>query len=304
MVDALNDWVLSVQGQEAGRRAALILALVSAAAHAAFGALQKGKAVDPWLIRGAIDVWYFLIGLVLALFVFPWPEPIIWPILVGVFAIHSVYKLLLAGAYARGAFTVVYPVVRGISPLATVVFAGFVFGESFRGGQWGGVALLSVSIMALAALNLRRATIDRATLQMALLLAVATGVFTAIYTTYDAYGIRLAEHAFTFLVWFFVVDGFLFPIISFRLWRRMEARPPLAPMLKRGFIGAIIAFVSFGSVMMATRLDKVGEAAALRETSVVFAAFFGWVFLKEEVGPLRAGLMALIAVGAALVEFG
>jgi drug/metabolite transporter (DMT)-like permease len=55
---------------------------------------------------------------------------------------------------------------------------------------------------------------------------------------------------------------------------------------------------------LATRLDKVGEAAVLRETSVVFAAFIGWIFLKEIVGPRRIGLMALIALGAVIVEMG
>ena len=30
--------------------------------------------------------------------------------------------------------------------------------------------------------------------------------------------------------------------------------------------------------MLATRLDKVGEAAVLRETSIVFAAIIGWLF--------------------------
>ena len=37
--------------------------------------------------------------------------------------------------------------------------------------------------------------------------------------------------------------------------------------MMRGFAGGLIAFLSFGSIMMATRLDKVGEAAVLRETS-------------------------------------
>jgi drug/metabolite transporter (DMT)-like permease len=37
--------------------------------------------------------------------------------------------------------------------------------------------------------------------------------------------------------------------------------------------------------MLATRIDQVGEAAVLRETSTVFAALIGWLFLKEHVGP-------------------
>ena len=300
----LAEWVISIEGTEAGATLALILALTSAMAHAAFGALQKWRAADPWLIRGAIDIWYFAITLPVALFVFPLPKMELVPVLIGVFAIHTIYKTLLAGAYQRGAFTVVYPVVRGTSPLATVIFAGLVFAETFRPGQWGGVLLLSLSIMALAAFNLRRISLQRDTLAKALLLALATGICTAGYTTYDAWGIRLAENPFSFLVWFFVVDGFLFPIIALVRRARMVNPPPVAPLLKRGFVGAIIALVSFGCVMMATRLDKVGEAAALRETSVIFAAIFGWIVLKEEVGWLRAGLMALIGLGAVLVEFG
>jgi drug/metabolite transporter (DMT)-like permease len=54
--------------------------------------------------------------------------------------------------------------------------------------------------------------------------------------------------------------------------------------------------------MLATRLDKVGEAAVLRETSTVFAALIGWLMLGERVGPQRLALMALIAAGAVVVE--
>jgi len=56
--------------------------------------------------------------------------------------------------------------------------------------------------------------------------------------------------------------------------------------------------------MLATRLDKVGEAAVLRETSTVFAALIGWLMLGEKVGPRRLALMTLIAGGAVIVEFG
>ena len=87
-------------------------------------------------------------------------------------------------------------------------------------------------------------------------------------------------------------------------WRRMPDRPDMWPLLQRGFVGAITAFLSFGSIMLATRLDKVGEAAILRETSVVFAAIIGWLVLRETVGPRRIALMALIALGAIIVEIG
>ena len=129
----------------------------------------------------------------------------------------------------------------------------------------------------------------------------STGAFVALYTTYDAYGIRATADPFTFLAWFFIIDGIFMPIYTHRRWRRLPSSA-LAPLLKRGVLGAVVALASFGSIMMATRLDKVGEAAVLRETSTVFAALIGWVVLNERVGPRRLMLMALIAAGAVIVE--
>ena len=36
----------------------------------------------------------------------------------------------------------------------------------------------------------------------------------------------------------------------------MEVRPAIAPLLRRGVVGPSVAFASFGSVVLATRLDK------------------------------------------------
>ncbi len=300
----MMDWIASIEGTETGRHVAMLLALTSALAHALFGALQKGRH-DPWLTRGAIDISYGVMALPIALFVFPLPDAQLWGVMVGVFVIHALYKYLMAMAYTRGAYTAVYPVVRGCGPIFTVLGAGIVFGETFSGVQWAGTALLSAAILGLALYNLRGETVDRATLLSALGFAVMTGAIVSLYTVYDAWGIRLAENAFTFLAWFFVVDGLLlFPWIALRRWRRMADPPAPGPLMARGVLGGLIAFVSFSPVMLATRLDSVGEAAVLRETSPVFAAAIGWIFLRETVGPVRAGLMALIAAGAVIVELG
>ena len=297
----MSDWLISLEGTADGKQLALILALSAAFLHAVFGALQKGRH-DPWLTRGAIDFSYCWIAAPFAFFVVPWPEPHMWPIFAGAFVIHMIYKLLQAWAYTKGAYTVVYPVVRGTGPLFTVFCAYLIFGETFNGGQWLGVAVLLLGIFGLAGYNLWKITVDRDTLAPALGLAVLTGLFVALYTTYDAFGIRATADPFTFLAWFFFIDGLAFPLISVWHYKRLETPPDLGPLMGRGVVGAFVAFASFGSIMMATRLDKVGEAAILRETSTVFAAFIGWIFLKETVGPRRIALMALIAAGAVIVE--
>ncbi|HHC29153.1 MAG TPA: multidrug transporter, partial [Rhodobacterales bacterium] len=269
--------------------------------HALFGALQKGRH-DPWLSRGAIDLSYGLMAAPVALFVVPWPDPALIPFFGLVWLIHVGYKLAQAQTYTLGSYTVVYPVVRGTGPLFTVIGAGLLFGERFTPLQWLGVATLLAGIYGLALYNLAHWQFGRDKLKPALAMAVLTGGFVALYTTIDAWGIRATPDPFTFLAWFFMIDGLLFPLIAARRWWGMAQRPALAPLALRGISGAIIAFLSFGSIMLATRLDQVGQAAVLRETSTVFAALIGWLLLGERSGGRPIALMGLIALGAVIVE--
>lgn len=299
----LSEWIVSLSGTAEGARLAAGLALMSAFAHAVFGALQKGRH-DPWLTRGAIDGWLVVISAPVALFLVPWPSSEIAVLLAGALVIHFLYKLTMALAYERAAYTVVYPVVRGTGPIVTVIAASLIFQESFTGLQWLGVLCLSGGILMIAVLNLRQETLDPLALRLGLMWAILGGVLVAIYTIFDAYSIRQSPDPFTFLAWFFFITALDFPIIGWWRYRRMDAPPDLGPLLFRGFAGAVIAWISFGGVMLATRLDKVGEAAVLRETSTVFAALIGWLVLREKVGITRIFLMALVALGAVIVEMG
>src|SRR5690606_7069042 len=237
-----------------------------------------------------------------AFWLVPWPEPHMWPIFLGAVLIHVFYKVAQAMTYVRGDYTAVYPVVRGTAPLFAVAAAGIVFGEHFSPGQWLGLSVLLAGIFGLAAYNMTHASTGARAMLPGLGLAVLTGGTVALYTTYDAYGIRATADPFTFLAWFFLLDGLLMP--AYMLLR--GPRPPsseLWPLARRGLIGAITAYASFGSIMVATRLDSVGEAAVLRETSTVFAALIGWLVLGDRVGPRRLGLMAMIAAGAVMVKW-
>ncbi|WP_421701318.1 EamA family transporter [Aliiroseovarius sp.] len=299
----MSDWITSLEGTPAGHDLALGLALMAAFLHALFGALQKGRH-DPWLTRGAIDASYGIIAAPFAFFVVPWPEPHMWVIFALAWVIHTAYKIAQAYTYTLGSYTVVYPVVRGTGPLFTVIGAWFLFGEVFTWVQWAGVAVLLAGIYGLAAYNLKHWQIGRDKLRPALAMAVLTGGFVAAYTTWDAYGIRATADPFTFLAWFFFIDGLAIPPIAYLRWRNMQNRPAVGPLMAKGVSGAFIAYMSFGSIMLATRLDSVGEAAVLRETSTVFAALIGWLMLGESTGPRRVALMALIAAGAVIVEMG
>lgn len=303
----MGETINSLAGTEAGGLLALALALLAALSHAVFGAINKGGA-DPFINRGAINLSYGLMAAPAALFIVPWPDEHVWPILALSWVVHLVYEYFQAASFERGAFTVVYPIARGTGPLLVALMAGAVFGEHFTLGQWGGVLLLSSAIFGLAWSNIAAMRSDlagSAMLRSAIWAALGTGVMIAVYTTVDAYGIRLAADPFTYLAWFYFLGGFGFPFISYRRWV-VKSRPELnrGELAIRGFAGGLIAFLSFGSLMLATRLDSVGEAAALRETSIIFGAAIGVLIFREQVTAARFGLILLIALGAVLVEFG
>ena len=299
----MSAWIIALEGKPAGHTAAIGLALTAAFLHALFGALQKGRH-DPWVTRASIDLFYGLMAAPVALFVVPWPDPALIPFFAFVWAIHIGYKLAQGMTYSLGSYTVVYPVVRGTGPLFTVIGAGILFGEHFNATQWLGVGLLVAGIYGLALYNLRHWQFGRDKLKPALAMAVLTGGFVALYTTTDAWGIRATPDPFTFLAWFFMLDGITFPILFVLFWRSRVPAGAYPSLAARGAFGAVVAFFSFGAVMLATRLDQVGQAAVLRETSTVFAALIGWLLLGERTGPRRIALMALIALGAVVVEAG
>lgn len=301
----MGEYFVSIAGTQLGEQLALVLALVSAFAHAVFAALNK-QGPDPYLNRGAINLSYSAMAAPFALFVFPLPEGFLIPVLLLSFILHVGYEWLQSAAFLRGAFTLVYPIARGTGPLVTALLAVVVFSERLEASQWGGLLLLSGAIISLALINMLQKGLDdalRAALLPSIWLAVGAGISIALYTTVDAYGIRIAPDPFTFLAWFFFLGGFGFPVIAWRRWQAMAQKPALRPLVIRGITGAFVAFFSFATLMLATRIGKVAEAAALRETSIIFATGIGVVFFKEQLSLAKLLVIGLIALGAILIEY-
>lgn len=302
----MGEFLKSLAGTATGENLALALALLSGLAHAVFGAINKGG-MDPYFNRGAINVSYSLMAAPFALFVVPWPTGELFVILLVAFFVHLVYEWLQTVSFSKGAFTVVYPIARGTGPMITAFAALIIFKEHLTSLQWFGLVMLSGSIVALAWVNYTEA-IQRGQnisgLKTAVSAAFLTGVMIAIYTTIDAYGIRLAHNPFTFLAWFFMMGGFGFPLVAWRRWRQTSLHPPVSELFTRGILGAIIGTTSFGAVMLATLLGGVAQAAALRETSIIFATGIGVLIFREKTSARAIGLIGFIALGAILVKIG
>ena len=204
------------------------------------------------------------------------------------------YYYFLAATYRRGDVSVFYPVLRGAAaPLAAA--GGFIFlGESPSLIAIIGIVLVSVGI--LWTTNFRGARKD------ALLFALATSFCIASYSLIDANGVRISGNAAQYVFWAMLLDAicFLPPMVLWgkrrRLLRSLSVRQWCA-----GAIGGALSVAAYGLVLYAYARTQVGLVAALRETSVVFGAMLGMLFLGETKSAARIVGAIIIASGAALI---
>ena len=210
--------------------------------------------------------------------------------------IHVGYELALMNSYRLGAFNQVYPIARGTSPLLVGVGAYFLAGE-----QPGTVALVGVAILAvgLASLALSSGRLSGSDLP-AVAVAALTGLTIASYTVVDGLGVRAAHDPYAYAGLMFALQGPVFPLVS--LFRRPVARWRDRTVLGRGLLAGALSVLAYGIVLWAQARAPLAEVAAIRETSVIFAAMIGMIFLKERFGARRVAAAVVIATGIVLIS--
>lgn len=103
------------------------------------------------------------------------------------------------------------------------------------------------------------------------------------------------------VLWMTFLEGVL--ILSWlAARRRMPAVRYVAARWQRGLIGGFFSVAAYGIVLWAMTRAPVAAVAALRETSVVFAAIIGALVLKEGVGFARILGALLVVAGLAALK--
>jgi drug/metabolite transporter (DMT)-like permease len=274
---------------------ALVIALPLCAAvlHATWNAALRSSADRLWFVTVmSLATTLAAIPLVLLL---PAPLQQSWMYL-GVSALLQViYSFLLAYAYALGELGQIYPIVRGSVPLLVSV-GGFLL----AGQRLGGLALLGVVLISAAIFSLAfgRGRAERRSLTH----AIVTALFVASYVTADALGVRLSGNPQSYAAWIWVIYGALMPA-GFLLLRRRMALPLRTRETWKALAGGLLSFGSYGAIIAALALGNVGTVSALRETSIVFSALIGWMFLGEALTLRRALVCLTVTAGAALIGY-
>jgi len=263
--------------------------LAAAAAHATWNAMIKSS--PNALLDLALVVFFSGVATAPFLsFVAP-PAPAVWPYIAASIVIHIAYYVALVGAYRAGDLSHGYPLMRGIAPIITSLCAVAWLGEAPRPLVWVGIALICGGVLSLglAGFHWRE---SRASTTWAL----TNALIIAAYTLVDAAGVRTARTPGTYVVWLFVLDALPFPLFILLLKRR-EMISYASRFWLRGLIGGALSAGAYGVVLWAMTRAPVAAVAALRETSVIFAALIGAWLLKE-------GHIARRLAGAAIVAAG
>lgn len=269
--------------------------LAAALLHAVWNALIKASqdiVFDTALVVAGA-------ALVAAL-VLPWlpaPAAASWPYLLASGVVHQGYFALLAAAYRRGDLSFAYPLMRGLPPLLVALGAMVLLPDPRSAWLWSGIAAISLGVLWIGGLHPRLvlAHSRRAAFACTNALLIAT------YTLIDGVGVRLAGNPASYGLWLFFLTAW--PYVGIALWARRES---LGTRLRRhgwrGFVGGTLSICAYLVALWAMTRAPVAAVAALRETSVIFAAAIGAWLLKEPFGRHRIGGACLVVIGIALLR--
>ena len=286
-----------------GEAAVAALVLCAAVMHAAWNAVVKGDN-DRLVSLGWVLGVSTLLGAAVAT-TQPLPRAEAWPWLIGSALTHGFYYVGLLGAYRTGELGRVYPIARGSAPVLVAIGAAVIAAQIPGWLEISGVALVSVAILSLAidpggerseeAIRQRR---------RAALWAGLTGVTIATYTVLDGTGVRRSGDAFGYAAWTFVVQMPSVAILLLIAGRARIAAYAKSGAWRKATAGGVVALLAWVIAIWAMSVVPIAHVAALRETSVIFAAAIGARMLREPFGARRIAAAAVVAAGIALMHLG
>jgi len=263
--------------------------------HAGWNALLKSAGGGDSLLDTATVVAGSTICSLMALPFFPPPQAGAWPFLAASGVIHFGYYLTLSQAYRTGDLSFAYPLMRGTAPLIVTVLGAIFLRELPSAHVFAGILLISIGIIGIAFARRERHP------PAAAYWAFANAGIIAVYTLVDGAGARASGNAFGYVLYLTVIEGAVF-LAWIRSRRGAAAVTYVRRQWRRGLVGGFCSVAAYGIVLWAMTRAPVAAVSALRETSVIFAALIGALWLKEGFGLARLAGAATVVIGVATLK--
>lgn len=270
-------------------------ALLSALLHAGWNAAVKNsrhptQAMTAQMLLSALICVPGLIWVGL-------PDPRAWIWIAASTTVNVVTIMALLRAYELGGFGIVYPVSRAIAVLLVVPLAALVAGDRVSTFALTGIAVMALALGTLAWDSTRDQSASRAALGW----TFAAGIGIAAYVLCDAQGVRASGSAWSY--------GFAVSITNAAAmcWRNRALGPPWKQLSGQWTVGvpaAVASTVSYLLILWVWTHAPIAPAAALRDTSAIFAILIAIVWLKEPFTKTRIAAVLLAAAAVPLLRLG
>lgn len=277
---------------------ALGLLFVAAIFHAGWNFLVKRareKQVFTW--------WALVIGSVCfaPLLIVDSPfSPRLWPYMLCSAAVEAIYYVILTRAYDHGDFSLVYPVARGTAPALLVVWAMLFLGDRPRPAGFVGIALIIGGLALVGGKSWWQLRKTTSVTTSAVALALSVALCISVYSTIDGGAVRLVSPLSYTVAVIGISTVFLTPMILLRYGHHVAAaewRVNWGILILAG----IFMLLSYMLVLQTYAISHVSYAGAIREMSILFAAFMGWRWLGEDFGLWRIFGAAFIFAGILVI---
>lgn len=274
---------------------ATALVLVAALLHATWNTLIKFSG-ERLLVIACMDS-VALVFVVFAVGFVSLPPLEVWPWIMASALFELLYRYLLIQAYRVGDLGLVYPLMRGLSPLVVLVLTLVFAGEVLSTQQILGILLIPFGMVCLLWQGGGGDRLPWSMLPVVLLIGLCIGC----YTFLDGQALRRWSHPLDYLVWLTLVSAWPFPLLAlvrkraaFSLFWRTQWR--------LGLSVGLCVLLSYALVLWAMQLGSIAEAAALREVSVILVVLFGMRYLKEPFGRPRLIACGLVLIGMLVMK--
>ena len=280
---------------------ALVLVLIAAFLHAFWNLLAK-DARD----ASAFMWWGVALG---ATWYGVWVFAQTWvgmPIQVCLIFIPSIiaevaYVRLITRGYATGDLSQVYPIARGAPPLLIALWSAIFLSERLPPLGYVGVALLIVGVY-LASVQSFADVFQpvHALLHRPAQFAALAALCVSIYSTLDKLNMQFVS-PIVYNAWVYagIAIGYA-PVVWARSHRAATVRE-IKTSWRKILIGSVATIASYALALTGMAMTAASYVGAVRATSVVIGALFGWLWLKESFGPLRVFASCVMLAGLILI---
>ena len=267
-----------------------LLVLFSAVLHAVWNSMAskyKNKNVSiPAIVYGHVP------ACLVAVIILPMPSIESFPYIILSALIHQGYQNFLLTAYQMGKFTTVYPVARGFGPLVATIISIIFFGVYLKVFTLLSILLISAGVIFIGLFS--KSVLKNYKI---LYTSLGTGFFIGIYSVVDGYGARMSMSAISYMSWVFIISALIFPIVLKIRKQKNIIKKTLTEGKVVFWVGGFFSYIAYVITVWAFTKAPIPMVSALRESSIIFAIFIGYFYLKEKINIYKIISILLIFLG-------